>query len=302
MKKVSSKILLIMLVAIMVLPLKADEKSYKNFEEKIANLQKDNVYWSKIRDDAKKLTKSQKEKHLSQYRVKLMDILDIDEEKWNNYDEYLLSRFYYHKVNINEYEKIEDIFNIELEKLPLPDYELTSKEGGNLKRLKKIIYNDVIVEGHIINRKEVDLSYILEKDSGYSVSEYTIQTDNVFFSDKAYFDKIKKSFLVHDDGKWFVGRNEIETLYEQKNMKGIFFISYHGKEKYIRDKVVTKIYEDYRRKNNIYDHFELFLRNPYIEKSPDDQIYYNYYTKLKNCIKKYVKINNSELFYKREYK
>jgi len=289
MKKVSSKILLIMLVVIMVLPLKAQKSSYKNFEEKIGNYQKKLVYWSKIKGDDKKLSKKQKGKHLSKYRKKLMDIMDISKNKWNFENERFLKNLYYHKVNINKYKEIENLTEETFKDISIYD--------GRGYLLRSIMFSDLIIEGKILSRRKTNFfEENFDEENNYDW-EYSILINKVLYIDNNYnISKNDTIKMFHTQLIWGSSA-DFNNNYLEKKMTGIYSFS-----KLFHDEILSRLNNKNENKKKYRKNIIELLQNKNNHHVGNIIESYNLSKEeILNNIDEYKKINGSKIFYNKGF-
>ena len=247
------------------------------FQTKIKSFEKTNVYWSKIKGYDNILSKEIKENHLKEYRNKLMKIFGKSKSDWNYSDEELLSKLYYHKININRYKELEEMTgtNIELRCDTRYNYFLFS-----------LMFSDVILIGEIIDKKKLPF------ETHWDFYEYIINTKTILYADKYYLDSVKYQVRIFYDS---ILEQRNYNPFEKFNTKNkplcLFFLTKYNYEHYLAyTKTKSKpdpILKDYPNKINVFrlggDCYQL-----------NDS--------LLTIVNKFIQLNEHEGFFERSYK
>lgn len=278
------KIVTIIIIGFCLGLLSQDSINLKSFDEKIKELEKKNVYWSVIKGDDKKISKDKLTAHLTEYRNKIIDILGKKNDEWNEFQEHILSRLYYHKININKYQDIEKLFMTKFR--DLFDDKFSTYENFNSYLLADVLFSDVIVTGKIVDKKDVKLDEDTLIDGLFW--EYIIRPKEILYSDEYYIESIKNELHIYDCLVSNDFGNNFKDLYRSGNLNGVFFCSKFG------DEYMERInnYDTYKSLGSYFKKENAFPLGGCEEKNDS----------LVTLIKNFIKLNDYDNFYNRSYK
>ncbi len=253
--------------------LSQDSTNQKSFDEKIKELEKKNVYWSTIKGDDKKISKDKKENLLAEYRNKMMKILGKTNEEWGIHDEFLISRMFYHKVNINKYKEIEKAFDATFK--DLFDRNLNSQFFWYAQCA------DVIFLGRIIEKSGLTAD---EKKiySSFWEYKYRIRTDEILYSDNFYFNSVRNEVIMLGNSITTTEESDYVIKNRSENRDGIFFCT-----QFYEERMINRYDDDkYHGNKNVFPISHCYNK--------DDSLI--------TILKEFIKLNDYENFYKRSYK